>query len=61
MRKLNKKQKQLCIDYVEKGGNAFNVSADLKLQCEKINDYETLYQDIERFVYDYYFNNKKGW
>lgn len=59
MRKLTKKQQKLCIEYLEKGGNVSNVDWKLKVACEKINDYETLYTDIERFVYDYYFNNKK--
>ena len=61
MKKINKKQQNLCIKKKKKGGNAFNVDWKLKVACEKINDYETLYTDIERFVYDYYFNNMKGW
>lgn len=56
MRKLNKKQKDLCIKYLKEGGSPYNVNYSLKLACEKINDYETLYQDIERFVSDYDFN-----
>ena len=66
MRKLSKKQKNIIIDYInndffesdlliEKYGN-FNI---LYSQLEKINDYETLWQDLKRITNDLLFSNNK--
>ena len=66
MRKLSKKQKNIIIDYInndffesdlliEKYGN-FNI---LYSQLEKINDYETLWQDLKRITNDLLFENNK--
>ena len=66
MRKLSKKQKNIIIDYInndffesdlliEKYGN-FNI---LYSQLEKINDYETLWQDLKRIINDLLFENNK--
>lgn len=64
MRYLSKKQKNIIIDYVkdhyfdndlfiEKGIN----ETILLKQLEKVNDYETLYQDYNRLKYDLLFIN----
>ena len=66
MRKLSKKQKNIIIDYInndffendlliEKYGN-FNI---LYSQLEKINEYETLWQDLKRITNDLLFSNNK--
>ena len=66
MRKLSKKQKNIIINYIENGffendlliekyGN-FNI---LYSQLEKINDYETLWQDLKRITNDLLFENNK--
>lgn len=66
MRKLSKKQKNIIIDYINndffesdlligKYGN-FNI---LYSQLEKINDYETLWQDLKRITNDLLFENNK--
>lgn len=62
MRKLSKKQKNVIIDYIkndffnndlfiEKNNNEFI----LLKQLEKVNDYETLYQDYNRLKEDLLF------
>ena len=64
MRKLSKKQKNIIIDYVknnyfnsdlyiEKCGNEFI----LLKQLEKVNDYETLYNDYLRLKNDLLFKD----
>lgn len=66
MRKLSKKQKNIIIDYInndffesdlliKKCGN----DVILLKQLEKINDYETLWQDLERITYDLLFKDNK--
>lgn len=58
MRKLNKKQKELVKYYYRNDMlDSTNVEyysniVKLKLECEKINDYETLYTDINRLISD---------
>lgn len=47
MRYLTKKQKQLLL-----ATNTLYVDAHLLQQLEKLNDYETLTQDAERFLQD---------
>ena len=47
MRYLTKKQKQLLL-----ATNTLYVTASLLQQLEKLNDYETLTQDAERFLQD---------
>lgn len=66
MRKLNKKQKNIIIDYINnnffesdlliKKYDNFNI---LYSQLEKINDYETLWQDLKRITNDLLFENNK--
>lgn len=66
MRKLSKKQKSIIIDYVKSGffekdwlikkhGN----NVILYKQLEKVNNYETLYQDVERLIDDLLFKDNK--
>lgn len=53
MRSLNKKQKEIIQVFVEEQGLYFNRWAVLQ-ELEKINDYETIVQDMERYAEDYY-------
>lgn len=53
MRSLNKKQKEIIQVFVEEQGLYFNRWAVLQ-ELEKINDYETLNQDMDRYAEDYY-------
>ena len=49
MRKLSKKQKQ----FIEvKAKTQSSLTAQDKLELEKMNDYETLYQDADRYFDD---------
>lgn len=58
MRGLTSKQKKLIRQHVAKNG--INNYGDLFMELEKINDYETLYQDVQRFAEDYYTLNGGG-
>ena len=59
MRHLSAKQKKFLISKVKdndiKSMNHLSLD-DLKL-LESMNDYETLYQDTNRFIYDYRIKN----
>lgn len=63
MRKLNKKQKDLVKYYYENDMlDSTNVEyygniVKLKRECEEINDYETLYTDINRLMDDLMFTD----
>lgn len=52
MRKLNKKQIKLIEEHVKNHG--IDNMAELKRKCEDINDYETIYQDVQRYAEDLY-------
>lgn len=60
MRKLTSKQKSFLRDMVDKG---FRIIDDFENgefgELEAMNDYETLYQDAERFMHDYLFSKEK--
>ncbi len=62
MRKLNKKQKIYIESVVKwnKRGVTFNqLDDDDIVNLEKLNDYETLYQDANRYYGDLLFQNNK--
>ena len=60
MRHLNIKQKKILRDWFSKNKNNIGFSFDVQKnlpydiweKLEKINDYETIYQDINRYIYD---------
>jgi hypothetical protein len=58
MRTLNKKQKKLLTEWAESQSDltlnfkAENLPTELYENLEKINDHETIYQNIERFIHD---------
>jgi hypothetical protein len=57
MRQLNKKQKKLIKEWLDKvdTGNYIGIEdmpIELYEQLEKINDHETIYQNIERYIND---------
>lgn len=61
MRKLSKSQKKILKDYACSGYfdddlliNKYNNRAILMQQLENKNDYETLYQDVNRLIEDLY-------
>jgi hypothetical protein len=53
MRKLNRKQKKI-LDYAYTLGQtrADEVMNDIWLQLEKINDFETIYQEVDNYLRD---------
>lgn len=58
MRKLSAKQKNYLINKIE-NYNIKNVEQMSSMEysiLENINDYETLFQDANRFIYDYRMN-----
>lgn len=64
MRKLTKGQKRILKDYAKNGYfekdlliNKYNNFSILMRQLEKINDYETLFQDVNRLIDDLYFTD----
>ena len=68
MRHLSIKQKKILRDWYSKNKNnigfSFDVQRDLPYeiweQLEKINDFETIYQEINRFIYDLVANTRYG-
>ena len=54
MRKLNKKQVELLKQYPNVNG-ADNLPYEAWKELECLNDYETLWQDANRFLWDQYF------
>ena len=70
MRKLSLKQKQLIKEYFDNDlldeTNVDNVrnKNELIRKLEEFNDYETLWQDVDRFIWDLSFNKNldiKNW
>ncbi len=67
MRKLSTKQKNIVIDYIKNYEDFEDHYFDYKKgvrfilikQLEKHNDYETLYQDLDRLVNDLIFKDTK--
>lgn len=64
MRKLSKRQKRILIDYTKDGYfnsdwliGKYNNMFILITQLEKVNDYETLYQDVTRLINDIRFES----
>ena len=62
MRKLSTKQKEIIKDYFD-NDLLDNTNAeyeqnkdDLIIKLEKLNDYETLWQDVDRLIWDLSFN-----
>lgn len=56
MRKLTIEQKIIIMDYVKTQVMTEKVKDELLTKLEKINDYETLWSDMERFINDYEFS-----
>lgn len=52
MRRLSAKQKKIIENHVKLYG-VRNIN-QLVSECEKLNDYETLWCDVERYATDYY-------
>jgi len=56
MRTLNKKQKKLLTDWAKKTPlqevSMDGLPSDLYGKLEAINDHETIYQNIDRFIWD---------
>lgn len=53
MPKLSKKQKDLLVKAFNSGVRNYNIGAEVMRQLEFIKDYETLWQDVSRFLGDY--------
>lgn len=56
MRKLSIKQKELIMEYVKSNYMNEAVKDELLTKLEMLNDYETLWSDMERFINDYEFS-----
>lgn len=56
MRRLSIKQKQIIINYVKQNSITPSIKNEILSKIEKINDYETLPQDMERFINDYIYS-----
>ena len=53
MRRLNKKQKNELTRLVEQGHNSvISIDPEDYVRIEELNDYETFYQDADRFLND---------
>ena len=62
MRGLTKRQKEL-LNLYEGANHVDDLSTSVWEDLEEMNDYETLYQDTSRYLYDNYIQNKmkKDW
>lgn len=56
MRRLSIKQKQIIINYVKQNYITPAIKNEILSKIEKVNDYETLHQDMERFINDYIYS-----
>lgn len=54
MRKLSVRQKTLLDRLIAKGNinSYYDIPADVQKQLEDINDYETMWTDINRYIWD---------
>ena len=59
MRKLSIKQKTYIKQCLKNGVNLKEKRFEILIQLEKINDYETLYQDYDRLICDLLFSDDK--
>jgi hypothetical protein len=59
MRKLNAKQKQLLVNVLKENEiySYGDLGIELKLELDRINDFEIIIDEVNRFIWDY--NAKK--
>ena len=57
MRRLTKKQEKIIEKYISRYYRDFENNGNVEIlleELEKINDYETLWSDADRYAWDYY-------
>lgn len=64
MRTLNIKQKRMLVNTLQTYPNIYshdNLPAGILRDLEDLNDHETIYQNIDRFINDYRFTKDFDW
>jgi hypothetical protein len=62
MRKLNAKQKQLLVKVLKENEiySYGDLGIELKLELDRINDFEIIIDEVNRFIWDYNANKLRG-
>lgn len=62
MRTLNAKQKKILVKILEENEvySYDDLSVDIRMELDKINDFEIIVQEVNRFIWDYKSKKLRG-